>query len=370
MQQTKYIPDGETDLERLMSAMQNLGSQRFDMVDEEGFEDKALAGAFNEMLCGIVQHNNHFLMRINDAQSRIANNTSVKDLIEQVKTQKKPIDDMKHASEYLRVHAQENEAKQIELIALSKQAESTLKPILLQLKAEREALETGCSKGPDEVSEQLYDNLLEVGDFLKLIKKTSHDLYQQETIKSTFFDIFDEGIGKLLSNYDELLENCFQNGYRLYRINRDIDNARNDMYRTNSNITMIDRTKIFAIDHLTLTWRLYNNIIEYEHLKITQLNNPDRCKFGLWCNTINAMEDSRVKESQAFKEAFEYHEKLHDHAVACYVAKEASEIQTAMEEFEMTLEMCGKFAESLEQLAEFMRQNGIAEETEVWVFKQ
>lgn len=357
MKQTKYIPDGETDLERLMSAMENLGSQRFDMLDEDGFEDKELASAFNNMLSGIVGQNNHFMVRINDAQTRVADNTSVKNLIEQVNTQKKPIDDMKHASEYLRVHAQENEAKQIELIALSKQAESTLKPLLLQLKAE---LET------DDANEWLYDGLLQVEDFLKLLKKISHDLYQQETIKSTFFDVFDEGLGKLRSNYAELLENCFQNGYRLYRINRDIDNARNDMYRTNSNVTMIDRTKIFYVDHLTLTWRLYNNIIEYEHLKITQLNNPDRCKFGLWCA---GMEDSRVKESQAFKAAFEAHEKLHDHAVACYVAKEASEIQTAMEEFEITLEMCRQFKESLEELAEFMRQNGISEETEVWVFK-
>ncbi len=357
MKQTKYIPDGETDLERLMSAMQNLGNQKFDMVDEDGFEDKELASVFNNMLRGIVEQNNHFLMRINDAQSRVADNTSVKNLIEQVNTQKKPIDDMKHASEYLRVHAQENEAKQIELIALSKQAESTLKPLLLQLKAECEA---------DDADEWLYDGLSQVEDFLKLLKKISHDLYQQETIKSTFFDVFDEGLGKLCSNYAELLENCFQNGYRLYRINRDIDNARNDMYRTNSNVTMIDRTKVFAIDHLTLTWRLYNNIIEYEHLKITQLNNPDRCKFGLWWR---AMENTPVGEAPAFRAAFEAHEKLHDHAVACYVAKEASEIQTAMEEFEMTLEMCRQFTESLEELAEFMRQNGISDETEVWVFK-
>lgn len=367
MKQTQYIPDGETDLERLMSAMEMLGGQRFDLVDEECFEDKELARTFNKMLCGIVEQNNHFLMRINDAQNRIANNTSVKNLIEQVKEQKKPIDNMKDASKYLRVHAQENEAKQIELMALSKQAESTLKPLLLQLRTEREALEEEGSNGETEVNAWLYDGLLQIEDFLKLLKKISHDLYQQETIKSTFFDIFDEGIGKLHSNYNELLENCFQNGYRLYRINRDIDNARNDMYRTNSKVTMIDSTKVFAIDHLTLTWRLYNNIIEYEHLKITQLNNPDRCKFGLWCVS---MEDSRVKESRELKEAFEAHEKLHDHAVACYVAKEASEIQTAMEEFEITLEMCRQFTESLEHLAEFMRQNGIAEETEVWVFNQ
>ena len=49
MKQTKYIPAGETDLERLMSAMQNLGNQNFDLVDEEGFEDKELASAFNNV---------------------------------------------------------------------------------------------------------------------------------------------------------------------------------------------------------------------------------------------------------------------------------------------------------------------------------
>ncbi|MBQ8822547.1 MAG: CZB domain-containing protein [Lachnospiraceae bacterium] len=363
MKQIKYIPDGENDLERLMAAMDNLGSQNFDMLDEEGFEDKELAGAFNKMLRGILEQNNRFLMRINDAQIRVADNTSVKDLIEQVKAQKKPIENMKQASEYLRVHAQENEAKQIELIALSKQAESTLKPLMLQLKAGQNDV----AYQQADSDEQLYDTLEQVEEFLKLLKKISQDLYHQEDIKSTFFDAFDEGIGELLSNYDELLENCFQNGYRLYRINRDIDNARNDMYRTNSKVSWIDSTKVFAVDHLTLTWRLYNNIIEYEHLKITQLNNPDRCKFGLWCRAI---EDERVKKSQELKDAYEAHEKLHDHAVACYVAKEASDIQTAMNEFETTLEMWKKYAESLERLSELMRQNNISEETEVWVFKQ
>ena len=244
MHQTKYIPDGETDKKRLIAAMENLGNHCFDSVDEEGFEDKELANAFNNMLRGIVEHNNHFLMRINDAQIRIADNTSVKNLIDQVKAQKKPIDNMKDASEYLRFHAQENEAKQIELIALTKQTESTLKPILSQLKAEQEALKEDCAKETGEKAKKLYDRLMQVEEYLKFLKRISLDLYQQETIKGTFFNTFDEGIGMLLANYDELLDNCFQNGSRLYRINRDIDNARNDMYRTNSKVTMIDATKI------------------------------------------------------------------------------------------------------------------------------
>lgn len=366
MQGTKYIPNGETDLSRLLSAMGELGNLRFQPVDEEAFEDKEIASAFNNMLRGIVESNNHFLMRINDAQIRIADNTSVKNLIEQVKMQKEPIDNMKMASEYLRTNIQQNETKQIELIALAKQTDSTLKPLLLQVKAGMEALEGDRLKEAGQVFDRLSLQLSEVSELMDLLKKMSLNLYRQETIKGDFFNTFDEDLSALLASYDELLENCFQNGSRLYRISRDIDNARNDMYRRNSNATMVDCTKIFAVDHITLTWRLYNNIIEYEHLKITQLNNPDRCKFGLWCS---GMDNPLIKESEEFKAAFEAHEVLHDHAVACYVAKEASETQTAMEEFELALQACKTFTDSLENLAEYMRRNGHEEETEVWVFK-
>ena len=199
-----------------------------------------------------------------------------------------------------------------------------------------------------------------------MLKKISLDMYYQDTIKADFFDNYDKCLEFLLASYNGLLDSCFQNGSRLYRIGRDIDNARNDMYRTNSNVTLIDCTKVFAVDHLTLVWRLYNNIIEYEHLKITQLNNPDRCKFGLWCAN---MDNPIIKNAEEFKAAMEGHEMLHEHAVACYVAKEASETQKAMEEFALSLQACKIFTDSLENLAEFMRQHGYSEETEVYQFK-
>lgn len=335
-------------------------------LDEEAFEDREIAIAFNNMLRGIVESNNHFLMRINDAQIRIADNTSVKNLIEQVKMQKEPLDTMKMANEYLQSNTQQNETKQIELIAMAKQTDSTLKPLLAQVKAGMEALEGDRTEEARQVFERLSYQLSEVSELMDMLKRICLELYHQETIKGDFFNTFEEGLGSLLASYDELLENCFLNGSRLYRISRDIDNARNDMYRKNNTVSMIDCTKIFAVDHITLTWRLYNNIIEYEHLKITQLNNPDRCKFGLWCA---GMEHSLIRESEEFKAAFKAHESLHDHAVACYVASEALETQTAMEEFELARQACSTFTDNLEKLAEFMRRNGFEEETEVWVFK-
>ena len=367
MQGTKYIPNGENDLAKLLAAMKEFGNHRFELVDEKAFEDEGIANAFNEMVAGVVANNNHFLMRINDAQIRIADNTSVKNLIEQVKMQKEPIDNMKMASEYLQENTQQNETKQIELMAMVKQTDSTLRPLLLQVREIAGRMDENTSEDMKKAVVGIAGQLAEVGDLMKLLKKMAMELYQQETIKGDFFSTFEEGFSSLLESYDEMMNYCFQNGSRLYRISRDIDNARNDMYRKNSKATLVDCTKIFAVDHITLTWRLYNNIIEYEHLKITQLNNPDRCKFGLWCA---GMENQKIKESAEFKAAFEAHEVLHDHAIACYVANEASETQTAMNEFEESLKACEAFTTALENLADFMRLNGLDEETEVWVFKQ
>ena len=49
MHQIKYIPDGNTDKERLIAAMENFRNQCFDLVEEDGFEDKELASAFNNV---------------------------------------------------------------------------------------------------------------------------------------------------------------------------------------------------------------------------------------------------------------------------------------------------------------------------------
>ena len=50
------------------------------------------------------------------------------------------------------------------------------------------------------------------------------------------------------------------------------------MFRSFSNVTTQDMIRIFQIDHFILMWRVYNNAVGFESLKVTQLNNPDGCK--------------------------------------------------------------------------------------------
>lgn len=389
----KYVPEGNNDMERLLYAMEQLKNRNFQAVDESLFENQMVADAYNDMLDSIMEYNNHFLMRINDAMSRIADNSRVKDMLTQINMQKEPIESMREANECLTVSLQQNEAQLIESLAMAKQVDNTIMPCVRRM-MEGELVLEGAIKDIEEVtnkksaskqdliqtcenaktqeqailklSQNMTEQLLRIGDQVKLIRKNIGEICTADTDKTDLFETFGSGLQFLTDNYGNLSKNCFSVGSQLYRISRDIDNARNDMFRHNSRPTMLDRVSVYYVDHLTLTWRLYLNIIEYENLRITQLNNPDRCKFGLWCAN---MKDPRIRDSQEFKNAFDVHEKFHEYAVACFLAKEESDIPTAMEEFNHLLETCGKFEIALQDLSQYMRSIGITEETEVWKFQ-
>lgn len=388
-----YIPEGSNDMERLIYAMNQLKDRNFREIDGSAFENAGVADAYNEMLDSIMEYNNHFLMRINDAMIRIADNGRVKDMLTQINSQKEPIENMREANDCLSLKLQSNEKRLIEALAMSKQVDNTLAPCVRKMMESEPVLEDSI-KNIDEilskknVSKQelihvcedarkqekqalmilqyTMERIHDIGEQVKIVRKNVGEICAGDNDQMDVFREFATGLQFLTDNYGKLSKYCFGVGSQLYRISRDIDNARNDMFRHNSRPTMLDRLSVFYVDHLTLTWRLYFNVIEYENLRITQLNNPDRCKFGLWCAN---MTDPQIRDSEAFQEAFDAHEELHKYAVACFLAKEASDIQEAMKEFDNALGACMRFQETLQKLSQHIRSLGITEQTEVWKFQ-
>ncbi|MDD6796787.1 MAG: hypothetical protein PUE71_00690 [Clostridia bacterium] len=389
----KYMPEGNNDMERLMYAMNQLKNRNFQAIDGSAFEDGSVADTYNEMLDSIMEYNNHFLMRINDAMTRIADNSNVKDMLTQINSQKEPIENMREANETLSLQLRQNETQLVETLAMSKQIDNTIMPCVKKMTESEMALENSI-KEIDEVlsqktvkkqdmlricenarkqeaqaltrSKEITERVAGLGEQAKIIRKNVGEICLGDNEKVNVFKSFAEGLKCLTDNYGNLSRYCFGVGSQLYRISRDIDNARNDMFRHNSRPSMLDRLSVFYVDHLTLTWRLYLNVIEYETLKITQLNNPDRCKFGLWCAN---MTDPQIRDTDEFHEAFDAHEELHKHAVACFLAKEASDVSEALKEFDIALKVCRRFEEALNSLSLYLRSIGITEETEVWKFQ-
>lgn len=389
----KYTPEGSNDMERLINAMNQLKDRNFKEIDDSVFENAEAADAYNEMLDSIMKYNNHYLMRINDAMIRIADNSRVKEMLTRIIARKDAIESLRETNESLSMRLQRNETQLIEALAMAKQIDNNLTPCSKEMTESEQLLEASISDidnilGKKDISNQELIHACKDAKakekraltILKYAAEAVHDIEEQAGIvrkniveicagdnsQVDMFKKFSSDLQFLTDNYSKLLESCFNVGSQLCRISRDIDNARNDMFRHNSRPTMLDRLSVFYVDHLTLAWRLYLNIVEYENLKITQVNNPDRCKFGLWCAD---MTDPQIRDAEAFQNAFDTHQEFHKHAVACFLAKEASDIQEATEEFNNALKTCEKLQEALQQLSQHVRALGITEQTEVWKFQ-
>mgnify|MGYP000423440884 FL=1 len=144
-------------------------------------------------------------------------------------------------------------------------------------------------------------------------------------------------------------------GAHLYRISRDIDKTRSDMARKNSRLSTLDWIKIFEVDHLIFTWRLYNNLADFETLQLTQLNNPQGCKFGKWAATQT---DTRIINSRAFRQAMACHAELHKYACDSWQAKDGGDREGALKCFTQAYEAYQRFQKALEDLREVIRSTG------------
>ena len=113
----------------------------------------------------------------------------------------------------------------------------------------------------------------------------------REGVDSVFNDIdtqtkvtrsFSKQIENISQSYNTLSNDCLQTGRRVFKIGRYLDKTRSDLVRGCSKITEQDWVRVFEVDHFVLTWRVYNNIVGFEHLQKKQVDDPGRCKLGKW----------------------------------------------------------------------------------------
>lgn len=404
----------EKDVELLKQAMFSLGAGDFSSIEGTEFDDPSLAEAFNEMLEGIVDRNNRFLARLNDAQVRIGDSACVRDMFEVIEAKQDTMSSLKNAKEILEGVSDKMDAINLSSLALARQIKNTFNPCLEELKRGQALAEGGSEmvgnvansletltklvemvRIPDKESENaiLYkigemlqvchneekNNEIEKRSFLQTrdyvegieqrtktiihnIDLMSEEMYRQLQITKSFVQDLDATI----DSFSQLSVGCVETGRYLYRISRDIDNARNDLYRQNSRPTMHDRLRIFEVDHLTLLWRIYNHLVEFESLRLDQVNRPNNCKFGVW---VQGMQTSDVAKTEAFQKAVEAHLAFHESAISCYEAKATFDMEGAKQEFVHTIETFERFKGALTELHNALDELGITEQTPIWVFQ-
>ncbi len=374
----------QSDKEKLLKAMEDFGGGSFEKIDRDSFEAPELADAFNEMLRRQVERNNKFLVRINDAQSRVGDTSCLKAMLDTIDEQRGAFKALQAAR--LDITPDErplSEANQ-EFLALTAQVKNTFRPCSEDLE---EALKLYGQLGVPEntawseieeneeyiVLRQLHKCMLRAAEKLSSMERRinsidadARGLFEVIDRRTEMSSSFLAGVDSLTASYERLSAKCIDTGRHLYRISRDIDSARNDMFRHNSKPTIHDRLKVYEVDHITVAWRLYNNIVEFENLKLSQVNNPDSCKLGLW---ISNMTDPLFTEAESFKKVDEMHHRFHERCIETFLAKQDFDSLQALDKFANAMDALEDFLNAMNELHNYLRSKNITEETDLWQFR-
>ena len=184
---------------------------------------------------------------------------------------------------------------------------------------------------------------------------------QSETTKE-----FNDQVSNIADTYGMLTNECTETGTHIFKIGRYIDTCRSDMFREAGAVTTQDMLRIFEIDHFILMWRVYNNIVDFERLKITQLNNPDTCKIGKW---MHSQTDTRITTSSQFKKLDAAHRLIHKYACESWYAKDEGDINKALEAFQKCYDAYYEYKKAIADMKSYMRTIGYTDETKIVIFR-
>lgn len=241
-----------------------------------------------------------------------------------------------------------------------------------ELKVDMDALATSMNEttiklgeGNEKVEVSLHD-IEKMTDQVEDIRGKVDDIFQNIDTQSGLTDDLVKQADSIAASYDVLTQCCMEQGTHVFKIGRYIDTARSDMARGFAQLNLQDWLRVYTIDHFILMWRIYNNAIGFESLKLTQLNNVTSCKFGKFAGSLT---DSKVLNSAEFKKAKLEHENVHKWACESWKAKDAGNVELALEYFKNTYDAYFAFKKAMEDLQSFYMRNGEKEKTQIIVFR-
>lgn len=186
----------------------------------------------------------------------------------------------------------------------------------------------------NESTENSLSEMDTMNNQLTDIKERLDSIFNAIDLQTNATYSFANQMKDLFNSNAALSEDCILLGKQMFKIGRYNDKTRSDLLKTNANVHTRDLLSIFEVDHYVLTWRVYNNIVGFEQLKASQVDNPDGCKLGKWIVSNSALEIAKTAEFIAVKKA---HEELHKFATNSFKAKENGDEELALAEFDRTL---------------------------------
>lgn len=222
------------------------------------------------------------------------------------------------------------------------------------------------AEGNSKVETSLTD-IAKMAEQMTSIKEKIDSIFTDIDTQSNVTKNFTQQISNISQSYDELVKDCTEQGTHIFKIGRYIDTARSDMVRGIAAITQQDWLRVFEIDHFILMWRVYNNAMGFEQLKITQLNNPEGCKLGKW---ITAQTKPGITGSSEFAELKRTHGDIHKWATQSWQAKDSGNTELALEYFDKTYDAFFVYQKAIKGMQNLLYRLGDTEKTDIKAVKK
>lgn len=305
--QTKSIHDLKSSGEELDSSIQNIQTAALN-IQEKTHAVKEDAGAcviaMNQSISLIddsASQVSHITEQVNDFQTKSLQINEIIDSVKNIANQSHMLAlnasiEAARAGEAGRgfavVASQVNELSSDSL----KSAEMAMKyvnDILAGIQSLEEVVNLTVSKlslGNKSIHQSL-EKLQDMDDNIEQVSSEIDHIYGEINTQTDLTNSFLNAVGALAISYSDLSDGCLTTGSHMYKISRLIDNLRSDVARRRAILYPLDWLTVFEVDHLIFTWRIYNNLADFEQLRLEQVNNPKGCKFGKWAT---AQEDPRI----------------------------------------------------------------------------
>lgn len=151
-------------------------------------------------------------------------------------------------------------------------------------------------------------SMQEINENSETINLKIKDIYAYVQEQSATLDFFMESIHTLSDACNQTQVNCNNTGTFIYNFLRQCDLVRGKLYKNVSNLTMKEKLRVFSVDHMIFSWGIENNIAGYQKQELEQISKFDQCRFGLFAYSN---ENPEIKSQEVFKQAVDYHKKLH-----------------------------------------------------------
>lgn len=155
-------------------------------------------------------------------------------------------------------------------------------------------------------------DIQEINDNTETINLRIKDIYAYVQEQTATLNFFMESIHTLTDACNQTQVNCNNTGSFIYNVLRQCDLVRGKLFKNISNLTMKEKLRVFAVDHMIFSWGIVNYLDGYQNVDLNKIVKYDKCRFGLFAYSD---EHPELKSQEAFKQALEYHKQLHEYAI-------------------------------------------------------